>query len=185
MGHASLTKHNTHGTLVQYTLHAFHNTHFCLPKSCWLAAWTQFLTKYLEFALSFHSLPLSFLLISSIILLFPLFPSLSYQFHSPVFYSPLLSSLLFPSFLFSQPLSTLRASLCCVLHNTVNTLHYITLHHDLFAMKKIPKDLNHWKSRTKMIFLRLVLRCKYIWILGLEFFQRCGHHIMPISCKAS
>ena len=48
------TLNNTHGTLVQYTLHALHNTHFtpCTTKSCWLAAWTWFLTKHSELDIS-------------------------------------------------------------------------------------------------------------------------------------
>ena len=54
-------------------------------------------------------------------------------------------------------------------------------------MKKItiPNDLHHWKARTETIFLSLVLNCQYILIWGLEFFQRSGHHMLPISCKAS
>ena len=39
---------NTQGTLERYTLHALHKTP-CIAKSCWLAVWTQFLTKYSEF----------------------------------------------------------------------------------------------------------------------------------------
>ena len=33
--------------------------------------------------------------------------------------------------------------------------------------------------------MSLVWGCQHILILALDFFQRSGHHMVPISCKAS
>ena len=66
-------------------------------------------------------------------------------------------------------------------------LCFLTQNHFLQWKWKItiPNDLHHWKASTETIFLSLVLICQYILIWWLEFFQRSGHHMLPISCKAS
>ena len=44
-------------------------------------------------------------------------------------------------------------------------------------------DLHHWKARTEMIFLSLVLMCQYILIWGYNFFNAAANICCPYLAR--
>ena len=49
----------------------------------------------------------------------------------------------------------------------------------------LPPSVEKFSVSRIQDFFSLVLRCQRILIWELDLFQRTGHHIMPISWKAS
>ena len=70
-----------------------------------------------------------------------------------------------------------------------NALFSLLLDIKLFLTMKNLKHCFKWPTPLEWYdrdcLLSLVWGCQHILILALEFFQRSGHHMVPISCKAS
>ena len=76
-----------------------------------------------------------------------------------------------------------------VLLHPKNALFSLLLDIKLFLTMKNLKHCFNWPTPLEWYdrdcLLSLVWGCQHILILALEFFQRSGHHMVPISCKAS